>query len=91
MKVKVPTNAALKDTCDYLAVELPHGWGPVLMDGHASVGGVSLSGVGSDGKALAANLTTVEVDKASVSRRSLVVKLKPVVDAKTKASTPMWL
>lgn len=91
MVVKVPTDAALKDNCDYFGVELPHGWGPVLMDGHASVGGVSLSGVGSDGKALAANLTTVEVDKASVSRRSLVVKLKPVVDAKTKASTSMWV
>lgn len=71
---KVPVDAALK-TLDTVGVELPWGWGPVLTTGSASLGAVSLSGVGSDGKALAANLTTVKVDAASVSRRALHLAL----------------
>lgn len=74
------TNAATKDKCDYLGVELPSGWGNVLMAGAASMGSATLTGVGTDGKALSP-APAVEVDTASVSRRSLVVLVKPTVAA----------
>lgn len=50
------------------------------MSGASSLGAATLSGKGTDGKALTA--VTVEVDKAAVSRRSVKVLLKPTVDAK---------
>lgn len=73
-------DAAVKDKVDYLGVDLPWGWGNVLTGGSGSLGAATLTGVGTDGKALAA--MTVEVDKAAVSRRSVKVLVKPTVDPK---------
>lgn len=85
------SDAAVKDKCDYLGVELPWGWGNVLMAGSASLGSATLTGVGTDGKALSP-APAVEVDAASVSRRSVKVKVKGTVD-KTDATkvTPNYL
>lgn len=82
-------DASLKDKCDYVGVDLPSGWGPVLMNGAASMGAATLSGKLANGTALTG--LTGAVDAASVSRRSLKVKIKPTVDAKTNKSTPVYL
>jgi hypothetical protein len=72
VKVVFPLAVVAEDvTLDTVGVELPWGWGSVFMTGSTSLGAVSLSGVDSAKKALAATATTVKVDKASVSRRSL--------------------
>lgn len=83
------SDASLKDKCDYVGVDLPHAWGPVLVKGSASMGAATLTGVDAKGKALTG--LTGALDAASVSRRSLKVKIKPTVDAKTNKSTAVYL
>lgn len=85
----VPSDASVKDKLDYVGVELPWGWGNVLMGGAGSLGGVTLTGKDSAGKSL--TVPAVEVDKASVSRRSCKVKVKATVDAATGDSTANYL
>lgn len=43
MSVKMSSDASLKDKCDYLGVELPHGWGNVMKMGSASLGAATLT------------------------------------------------
>lgn len=89
MKVTMSSDASLKDKCDYLGVELPHGWGNVIM-GAASLGSATLSGTDTDGTALVTGLA-VELDLAAVSRRSVKVLVKKTVDATDGTSTANWL
>lgn len=66
------SDAGVKDKCDYVGVDLPSGWGPVLRKGSASMGAVTLSGALANGTALSPALTS-KVDAAATSRRSLKV------------------
>lgn len=49
---KMNSDASLKDKCDYVGVSLPSGWGPVLMNGAASMGAATLTGALANGTAL---------------------------------------
>lgn len=49
---KMNADAALKDKCDYVGVDLPWGWGPVLRGGSASLGAATLTGALANGTAL---------------------------------------
>lgn len=85
MVFKTPSDAAFKDKCDYLGVELPWGWGNVLVSGTASLGAPSLTGVLVNGTAISP-APEVELTKGAVSKRSLVVKVKPTVKDGTTTS-----
>lgn len=49
---KMNSDASLKDKCDFVGVDLPSGWGPVLRNGPASMGAVTLTGALANGTAL---------------------------------------
>lgn len=79
---------ALVGKCNYIGVELPHGWGRVL-NGASSLGAATLSGVLANGTAVSPALV-VTLDKAAVSARSVKVLISKHTNAKNVTSD-VWL